>query len=584
MANAFPLNALTEQGFLEDQLARLMVRLCQNAGIQLTPEQQIALEQLARHASLSTRQGIIAARLPDSINLAVLPSDLPALGQAGEYKPLIIENGYIWLNRYWHYEQRLADNIRARLHPLTLSNLQQERIETVLDDWFPYADTLLQRQAVAQAAKSPFLIISGGPGTGKTSTVTRLLCLLIEQLDIAPQRIRLAAPTGKAAMRLQEAIQQTKRSLNLSPELAEKIPEQGSTLHRLLGYLPGRTHFAHHAHHPIPADVVIVDEASMIDISLMTHLFEAVRLDARLILLGDKDQLASVETGSIFRDLCARHSKRKHPLDQFTVVLQKSWRFSADSGIGQLARAILQQQEAKVLKLLKQPPADLVWNSKAVLDKHYLEHAWADYLKAVKNWPAQATEQAEQPTDLAALTGLFKAFNHFRILTPLRQGNLGTEQINQTLSRLLAEALGNANKRQALWYAGRPVMVTKNDYRQHLFNGDIGITLADTQGQLRVWFAHPATGSFRAIAPVRLPQHETTWAMTIHKSQGSEFEHVLMLLPESAESRLLVRELIYTGITRARQRLDVMGKDHVLLTAIRRSLPDTSRIRERLRY
>ena len=568
------LNANPEAGFLDEQLAQLLLRLCHTAGVELDSQQQATLSQLARHTSLTTRQGIVAAPLPADLDLASLPDDLPVLGKPGDYKPLIMEQGHVWLNRYWQYEQRLADNIRARLHRLALHPTQAASLEQSLQTWFTHPDTALQAHAVAQAAQHPFLIISGGPGTGKTTTVTRLLCLLIEQMNIAPGRIRLAAPTGKAAMRLQEAIQQAKRKLDLSAELAADIPEQGSTLHRLLGYIPGRTSFVHNRHNPLPADVVIVDEASMIDIALMTQLFEAVPTQARLILLGDKDQLASVETGSIFRDLCADTQASVHPLDTHTVVLKKSWRFAQDSGIGQLAQAVLTQQTDAIRQLLQQPPPDLIWQPQARLDAQHLQSLWRDYLQSVRHWSAQ------QATD-ADLQALFAAFNHFRILTPMRQGPLGTETINQSLNRLLAPALGHY--RPAQWFAGRPIMVTENDYRQRLFNGDIGLTLPDHTGQLKVWFVDTQHGGFRALSPVRLPRHETTWAMTIHKSQGSEFDKVLMLLPEQADARILVRELIYTGITRARKQLIIMGKENVLLAAMRRSLPDTSRIRARLR-
>ena len=558
---------LDNSSFLDQQLAKLLLRICAAEGYALTEPQQQQLSWLAAYTSQATRRGIIAAKLPTSVNteeLAVLLNS-PVVGSEGEYTPLIIENGHIWLNRYWQYEQHLAKNINERLNLHIATDPYS--LQRTLNAWFPAGDNDQQKLAVERAATQPFLIISGGPGTGKTTTVTRLLCLLIEHFKIDPQRIKLAAPTGKAAMRMQEAIRQTKINLQLAPELAELIPEQGSTLHRLLGYLPGKVGFRHHAHYPLPADVVIVDEASMIDISLMSHLFAAVRPDARLILLGDRDQLASVETGSIFRDLCANDTPQQ--LDEHIVVLEKSWRFDASGGIGQLAKAIRDQQEQQIIYLLHTAPDGVTWDENTQISIEYLRHVWRNYLQGVRNWQQ----------DLTQLDELFAAFNQFRLLTPLRKGSLGTEQLNQKISQFLSRYL--SIRFQNAWFTGRPVMITENDYRQNLFNGDIGLTLPEANGQLRVWFPAP-NGGFRAFAPVRLPAHETAWAMTIHKSQGSEFEQVLLVLPEDTEAQILGRELLYTGITRARRQIDLMGKEAVILTAVRRTLPATSCLRWRI--
>ncbi len=561
--------------FLDHQLAQLLVRLCADCGVILTDSQRNHLELLARYSSQATRQGVVATPLPAAVPASEWAAlqELPVVGQAGEYKPLIIEHGHIWLNRYWQYEHQLACNLAARLHQRIEVETPADTLSQTLNQWFPDSETALQKQAIERAAHTPFLIISGGPGTGKTTTVTRLLCLLVGELGVNPDRILLAAPTGKAAMRMQEAIRQAKTSLNLATKLAERIPEQGKTLHRLLGYIPGKVGFRHHAHNPLPADVVIVDEASMIDISLMAHLFAAVRPDARLILLGDKDQLASVETGSVFRDMCAQDNQA-HPLDAHLIVLEKSWRFTAGGGIGLLAAAVRDRQGTRMQTLLEEPADGIHWTETARLELEYLEQVWGDYLAAVHAWQHDTT----------SLPNLFAAFNAFRLLSPLRKGPLGTEQLNQHISKLLARSLPNpsvSGQSSGQWYAGRPVMVTENDYRQNLFNGDIGITLPSSDGVLRVWFAE--SGGFRPIATVRLPAHETAWAMTIHKSQGSEFGRVLLVLPDNEDAQILGRELLYTGITRARHRLDIMGRQAVLQAALQRSLPDTSCIRWRLR-
>ncbi|MEZ5477297.1 MAG: exodeoxyribonuclease V subunit alpha [Thiolinea sp.] len=605
--------------FLDQQLAALLLKICKNHGQVVDAALAQQLTRLAQTVSAATRQGVIAvpvAQLDEDLDWPALQA-LPVLGQAGDYAPLILEDGHVWLYRYHQYEQRLASALQQRLAPLALGTETQAAIRHTLQRWHERpavadlpdhskpADIDWQLRAVALAACSRFLIISGGPGTGKTTTVTRLLQLLVSQLQITPERILLAAPTGKAAMRLLESIRQATAALPASAaERSVRLPEQAATLHRLLGYQPSRQQFRHHARHPLPADVVIVDEASMIDIALMTHLLEAVPPQARLILLGDRDQLASVETGSIFRDLCIQADNQYSParqqqlqsllagsgingetgettetapqhrsLNDHIVVLQKSWRFAADSGIGQLASLVREGRSAELPALLAQAWPDVHWEAAATLALEQLQQAWQDFITLVSQ-PATAGTREHW------LQQTFAAFNRFRILTPLRQGSLGTEQLNLRISQYLRRQLAVQESGNPVWFPGRPVMVTQNDYRQQLFNGDIGLTLADEQGRLRVWFAEQ--DGFRAVSPVRLPRHETAWAMTIHKSQGSEFEDVLLILPDDEELRILGRELLYTGITRARSRIRILGRMSVLQRAVETVMPPISRIRERL--
>ncbi len=564
--------------FLEQQLVQLLLRICKAQDCTLDQAQRAVLEQVVHELSTATREGTIALALA-SLEPEIAPeqlSALPVIGGPGAYTPLVLEDGYLWFNRYWHYEQRLADNLQARLLAAPLPDIEllgavtdmPHRAEAALTD-VPEVDSIdWQQRAISLAARSRFSIISGGPGTGKTTTVTRLLWLLTQQAGIRSNRIMLAAPTGKAAMRLQESIRQLKVSLAIPKAQAALIPEQASTLHRLLGYRPGTPEFRYHRNHLLPADVVIVDEASMIDIALMTRLVEAVPQQARLILLGDKDQLAAVETGSVFRDLCsATPAAQAH-----SVVLQKSWRFSADSGIGQLAAAVRAGAAAQLETLLQQDWPDIEWVADGVLNSDELRLAWQDYFELL----------AQQPTATAYtswLEAVFAAFNRFRILTPLRQGMLGTEQLNQRLSQAFRRS-GASSPTRSAWYHGRPVMVTQNDYRQSLFNGDIGLALRDNQGELRVWFQQEE--GLRALSPVRLPAHETAWAMTIHKSQGSEFAAVMLLLPDDDTLRILGRELLYTGITRAKTALQLRGSLPVLQAALRQVTAPSSRVRQRL--
>lgn len=515
------------------------------------------LQALVKYVSARTRDGVIATPLADApvTDWESLHSS-PVIGQEGEYKPLILSATHAWLYRYWLYEERLARCIKEKIPPIPpFSKGGIESVEGEVSD--------LQQQAVELAKDSRFLIISGGPGTGKTTTVTRILAHLIEA-GTNPARILLAAPTGKAAMRMQEAIRETRQRLALPEEVSSRIPDQASTLHRLLGYIPNRVGFRHHADNPLPADVVIVDEASMIDISLMTHLFEAVPPDTRLILLGDKDQLASVETGSIFRDLCSGDA-----LAGNRVVLQTSYRFVAEDGIGQLAQAIRSADEEHLLAVLDSPAySDVTLDeSPAGLDADWLRNGWRDYVAAVSGGSREA---------------VFRAFNALRILTPLRKGRLGVESLNPWVDGVMQRLLPVHDGAQKPWYAGRPVMVTQNDYRQNLFNGDIGIALPDENGALRIWFPAGEAGQYRAIAPIRLPAHETAWAMTIHKSQGSEFSRVLLILPEGEDLPLLGRELLYTAVTRAKQGLHILATRATLGRALRQVTPPASCLQERL--
>ena len=533
------MTANVSQHPLDQQLAALLQRL---GGI--APEQLPLLSSFIQRLSSKTREGVIA--VPRQV---WLDQDWQALcglsvvGKPGEYKPIIANDHYAWLYRYWQYEQRLAQGLAQRIKPF-------KRPAHVWDD--------LQTQAVQLALQQAFLIISGGPGTGKTTTVTRILAELIQQ-GKAGHRILLAAPTGKAAVRMQEAIQHTSQRLQLDAQIIAQLPKQAQTLHRLLGYRPLQTSFWHSAQNPLAADVVIVDEASMIDIAMMTHLVEAVPPSAKLILLGDKDQLASVETGSIFRDLCAGTALAQH-----TVVLQKSYRFAATDGVGQLAKAIQTADALRLLEVLDTADyASVSLNeTQTGLELDWLKQAWQAYIQAVK---------ANQ------LTEAFQAFNAMRILTPLRKGKQGAEALNAWIDTAIQRLMPPVANRRP-WYVGRPIMVTQNDYQQNLFNGDIGISLLDAQGQLKVYFATEQAGQFRAIAPVRLPAHETAWAMTIHNSQGSEFDKVLLILPEAEESGLLGRELLYTAVTRAKTQVEIWAKRSTLLKALQQVTPPSSQI------
>ena len=456
-------------------------------------------------------------------------------------------------------------------------------------------ETDWQKVAAFTSVMKRFCVISGGPGTGKTFTVAKILALLLEQPGAEKIRIALAAPTGKAAARLQEAIKNSKEKLNCREEIKKLIPEEASTIHRLLGSVPDSPYFRHNAENPLSAEVVVVDEASMVDLALLSKLAQAVPSTARLILLGDKDQLASVEAGAVLGDICDTgkvHGYSQNFCDALKksagedvacpaegidgagirdsiVQLLRSYRFGAVSGIGEVSRAVNEGDGVRAMELMKSGSyGDIQWKElprtealPAVLKDRIIE-GFSAYLKETD--PAKA----------------FDLFNRFRILCALREGPHGVHYMNLLIEQILKDE--GLIKREGRWYAGRPVMITRNDYNLRLFNGDVGITLPDPKlgNELRVFFPAP-DGSMRTFPPLRLPDHETVYAMTVHKSQGSEFDQVLFLMPDRSVP-VLTRELVYTAITRAKEKVEVWGKEEVFKGAISRRIERISGLREAL--
>lgn len=504
------------------------------------------------------------------------------VGGPGDRAPLILDrHDRLYLRRYWQFERQVADAVHARARAPAPA-VDRDRLRQGLRRLFPSVGTIdWQRVAAAVAVLRRLCLISGGPGTGKTRTVTAILALLVEQAADTPPRIALAAPTGKAAARLSESIRVAKAELPVTEQTADCIPEATATLHRLLGYRPGRTTPRHGADNPLHLEVLVVDEASMVDLPLMARLLAALPNKARLILLGDQDQLASVESGRVLGDLCGRGlvsgysprlcaevaavaGDRLEPaaapgpdLGDRIVVLRKSRRFGKESGIGALAKAVNRGDPDASLRIL-------------AADRYPDVQLEAPRTQVLANLIAQRLMPAWQrvlasPDPPAALSEL----DRVRVLCALRSGPYGVERLNERLAQAL-EAAGLI-RRDGEFYAGRPVMLTDNDHALGLYSGDVGLVLADPRsgGALRVFFA--TTEGVRHILPSRLPARETVYAMTVHKSQGSEFDEVLLVLPE-AESRVLTRELIYTGITRARQRVRLLATEERLRTAIPRAV------------
>ena len=516
-------------------------------------------------------------------------------------RPLVLSERRLYLRRYWTYERRIDGALRQRLAvaeatpadlPARLNGLFGIPAQNAPVDW--------QKLACALATRGAFSIVTGGPGTGKTTTVVRLLALLQAPAVEAgaPLRIRLAAPTGKAAARLTESISVQVKSLEVDDKVRQKIPSDVTTVHRLLGSRPGTRHFRHHAGNRLPLDVLVVDEASMIDLEMMANLLDALPAHARLVLLGDKDQLASVEAGAVLGDLCRdaeagwytaqtrswleqvsgenlsasdlqQDLDGTHPLAQQVVMLRHSRRFGEGSGIGQLSRLVNQQlpREARALlaagnhadlfALPLKGEQDRAFERLALEGRGTEAKGYRHYIERLREQRPDTRSGLEDPRWAAWAGHVLQAFEAFQVLCAVRKGPWGVEGLNERITRaLFARKLIDGDQQ---WYEGRPVLMTRNDYGLGLMNGDIGIALMLPEGEgqarrhvLRVAFArNDGQGGIRFVLPSRLNDVETVYAMTVHKSQGSEFSHTALVLPE-ALNPVLTKELIYTGITRAK--------------------------------
>ncbi len=503
--------------------------------------------------------------------------------------PLVMVGSRVYLHRYWAYEQRLQRNLQQRL--ATNDVVLEEGTRKQLARLFATSSAGdLQRRAALLASVHRFCVISGGPGTGKTTTIAKVLLLLAEQFAARGEHLRLMllAPTGKAATRLSETLTASLQSLDSpSSTLLDVTP---ATIHRALGYQPrSPTRFRHDVSNPLPVNVVIVDEAAMVDLALMTKLCEAVPLTSHLILLGDRDQLASVEAGAVFGDLFNPGGRQvysaafyrqleslgdspevaSHPLPPIadcTIHLEKSYRYSDDGGIAQLARAIRAGDVSAAFQAISSP------------DIHFIELPGDSTLD-------QTSEEALRrcvSEGFAPLRGAhtpgerLHALSLFRLLSPHRKGVLGVEGLNELAERVCLPVQQRLHDRV---YAGLPILINENDYHAELYNGDVGILDHGRNGKLAAFF--PGVEGLRQLGLARLPSYSTVYAMTIHKSQGSEFERVAVVLPHQS-SPLLSRELLYTGVTRAKRRVILVASRDSLRTAIERRVERSSGLRETL--
>ena len=528
----------------------------------------------------------------------------PAVGRPGDRCPLILDaRNRLYLYRYWQYENKLGAAIRQRANG-ELQDFNPRQIAFALKRLFPpdpHNEVNWQQIAAIIALLKRFSVITGGPGSGKTFTIARILAFLLECAAANSAKIYLAAPTGKAAARLAESINQAKQFLDCRRHIKRAIPAEVYTIHRLLKPISGTPYFRQNAENPLAAEVVVVDEASMVDLALMSKLVQAVAPDARLILIGDKDQLASVEAGSVLGDICDRQvnpkfsasffkkieqfaqiksadmvrgSKDASALQNCITVLPKSYRFEPHSGIGALSRLVNRGQCRSALDLLNDPAEkSLVWHDTAS-DANAMRELGRIIVEGYRNYltmhdPVLAMSE----------------FNRFKILCALKIGPFGADSINGLAEKILTQQglLPLIQRSRSQWYRGRPVLITRNDYNLGLFNGDIGITLTDpnsSSAELYVYFPD-SSGGFKRFPTHRLAELDTVFAMTVHKSQGSEFDHVILLLPPK-DYPLLTRELIYTGLTRARKTISIWAPESVLKSAIQRRIKRTSGLRDAL--
>ena len=481
------------------------------------------------------------------------------VGEAGQSAPMILDRARLYLNRYWHYEDCVAAIVTAMLarRPVIADRPGDGDATASLADQSDVDDD--QLQAVNAAAKRAFSVISGGPGSGKTSTVVRILALLLARDP--DYRIALAAPTGKAAARMMDSIRERIDTLDLAPAIKSAIPLEARTLHGLLGY--GHQAFAYHADRHLPVDCVVIDEASMIDLKLMYQLLIALPDTAQLILLGDRDQLASVAAGNVLGDITGhgyRIDRADLPIATATSLLRSSYRFGHDSAIGALAQRVRQGNAEKAIELLRRGSSDLQW-----IDTHPASGHDDSIDDAAMRWildayqPIFECESAAQALDV---------YERSRLLCVTNRGPLGIDALNRRVSSAL---LARNQQAETPYFAGLPIMITRNLHDLGLFNGDTGI-LWPVDGELRACFRHAGAagedGAIRDLAINRLADIQPAWAITVHKSQGSEFDAVLLLLPTDVQSELLSRELLYTGITRARREFRVQASETALAQAV----------------
>ncbi len=503
--------------------------------------------------------------------------------------PLVFDGRRVYLHRYWNYEKIVAERILslAKLPPFEMS----ERVKARAREWFDSSEDLsdfgghLQLAAGLLPFVSGFVVISGGPGTGKTTVLAKTLSLQL--LENPSLEIALAAPTGKAAARMKESLSSALSVLDIDIAVRERLSSlEACTIHRLLGYRHLSPYFRHNAQNPLSADLVVVDETSMVDLSLMAKLLSALKSGARLILLGDMFQLASVEAGNVLGDICDAFgandfsddfiktvnslttlSKNHLPsgisvdktlFQNRLILLKKSYRFEEKGGIGQSSRLINEGRADEAITLMHE---DSVSSFRENVRTEDIIRDVSDHYKALYN--AKSPEEA------------LERLNDFKVLTALRHGGIGAEKINEKL-----EAYFSPGKSDGNFYRNKPILILKNNSVQNLFNGDTGVICKDSRGIWKAWF-YDNDKKLVSFPPLLLPEYQTAYAITVHKSQGSEFDTVYTVLPDKPHP-LVRRELIYTAITRARKKSVVFTSEETLSVGIGERTHRVSGLREAL--
>jgi exodeoxyribonuclease V alpha subunit len=564
----------------------------------------VDLERIRETATVDVDEPVDIAALPwpdaSSWVAAVAASPL-----VGEGRPLRLQGSHLYLDRYWGEEQQVA----ADLETLARGAVTGVDVDVLRDGIGRSAGgdppDPGQRLAAAAAVLRRLAVVAGGPGTGKTTTVARIVALLEEQALAAgapSPLIALAAPTGKAAARLQEAVHQEAERLAVEEVVRARLRElQASTLHRLLGWRPGsHSRFRHHAGNRLPHDVVIVDETSMVSLSLMARLLEAVRPDARLILVGDPGQLTSIEAGAVLGDIvgpAAAGLRMSHAaqtaladaagvpaegtappegavVGDGIVVLRRVHRFQEGGGIAAVAEAIRTADAGALMAALEDGKDDVTWIAADPGEPESLDAVAAVREGAVET--GRAVIDAARAGDAA---GAIAALGAFRVLCAHRRGPHGVATWMPRVEAWLAAAVpGFAS--DGAWYVGRPLLVTENDHGLRLYNGDTGVVVASPSGRPAAAFER-GTGNVDLFSPARLSAVETVYAMTVHKSQGSQFDTAAVLLP-APDSPILTRELLYTAVTRAKSRLVLVGTEASVRAAVERPIARASGLRQRL--
>lgn len=574
---------IADQHDLSLQLAAAMLSRETAAGHVCLPIARLQPQQLfdGRQPELACQIWQAAGGLCQERWLEVLKCSM-AISDGSQPTPLVLRQDCLYLQRLWQSEGVVAQFIAGEQ---AVKIVDEVHLRAILDNLFVQVTDGpdWQKIAVAVAATSRISIISGGPGTGKTTTVAKLLAALVQLAQGAGLRIQLVAPTGKAAARLTGSLNIVSRQLPITDEERALLPEQAVTLHRLLGAQPGSQRLRYHLGNRLNLDVLVVDEASMVDLTMMERLIEALPMHARVIFLGDRDQLASVEAGAVLGDICRfaelgysiQRAEQLMRLTGYVVegrsvdqaikvrdslcLLRKSYRFNQRSGIGQLALAVNSGNSETALSILN-GSFNNVGSCPLASNKDYqvlLQASVAEYQAYLGS-----IVEGIDPAEVLAL------FGRYQLLCAVREGQFGVQGLNEQIERTLYQngLISCPAKRYTKWYPGRPVMINRNDSVLGLFNGDVGIALIDSNGSLRVWFQR-TDGEIKSVQPGRLPAHETAYAITVHKSQGSEFEHTALVLPDYS-SPVVTRELLYTAITRARRHLTIYSNEQILVSAI----------------